>query len=140
MNSCSVQFSPVTQSCLTLWPHEPQYARPPCPSPTAGIHPNPCPLCRWCHLTISSSVIPFSSCSQSFPESGSFQMNQLSTSGGQSIGVSASTSLNAFSTVKELAIVKIMLHIKTQWLKTTVIFIHVFVSVLWSTWAKYGYS
>ena len=124
----------------SLWPHEPKHARPPCPSPTPGIHPNPCPLCQWCHPTISSSVIPFSSCPQSFPASGSFQMNQLSASGGQSIGVSASTSLNAFSTVKELAIVKIMLHIKTQWLKTTVIFIHVFVSALWSTWAKYGYS
>ena len=74
-----------------LWPHEPQHARPPCPSPTPGVHPNPCPLSRWCHPTISSSVIPFSSCPQSFPTSGSFQMSQLFASGSQNIGVSAST-------------------------------------------------
>ena len=81
--SCSV----VSDS---LWPHEPQHARPPCPSPTARVHPNPCPLSQWCHPVISSSVIPFSSCPQSFPASGSFQMSQLFAPGGQSIGVSAS--------------------------------------------------
>ena len=72
----SVKFShsAVSDSLPT---HEPQHARPPCPSPTPGVHPNPCPLSRWCHLTISSSVIPFSSCLQSFPTSGSFQMSQL---------------------------------------------------------------
>ena len=86
----SVQFSSVVAD--SLQPHEPQYTRPPCPSPTPGVHPNPCPLCRQCHSTISSSVIPFS-CPQSFPTSGSFQMSQLSASGGQSIGVSASTSV-----------------------------------------------
>ena len=59
------------------WSHESQHARPPCPSPTPGVHPNPCPSSRWCHPIISSSVIPFSSCSQSFPASGSFQMSQL---------------------------------------------------------------
>ena len=69
----------------SLRPHEPQHARPPCPSPTPGVHPNSCPLNRWCHPTISSSVVPFSSCPQSFPASGSFQMNQLFASGGQSI-------------------------------------------------------
>ena len=79
-----------------LWPHEQQHARPPCPSPTPGAHPNPCPLSRWCHPTISSSVVPFASCSQSFPASGSFQMSQLFASGGQSIGVSASTSYAEF--------------------------------------------
>ena len=63
--------------------HELQHTRPPCPSPTAGVHPNPSPLSRWCHPTISSSVVPFSSCPQSFPASGSFQMSQLFTSGGQ---------------------------------------------------------
>ena len=73
----------------SLWPHKPQHARPPCPSPTPRVHPNPCPLCRWCHPTISSSIIPFSSCPQSFPASRSFQMSQLSASGGQCIGVSA---------------------------------------------------
>ena len=85
----SVQFSHSVMSD-SLWPHEPQHARPPCPSPTARIYPNPCPLNQWCHPTISSSVVPFSSCPQSFPASGSFQMSHLFTSGGQSIGVSAS--------------------------------------------------
>ena len=85
----SVQFSPVAQSCPTLCdPHEPQHTRPPCPSPTPGVHPNPCPLSPWCHPTIASSVILFSSCPQSFPASGSFQMSQLFAWGGQSIGVS----------------------------------------------------
>ena len=93
-----VQFSSVAQSCLTLQPHEPLQARPPCPSPTPGVHPNPCPLSRWCHPTISSSVIPFSSCPQSFPASGSFPMSQLSTSGSQSIGVSVSTSVPPMNT------------------------------------------
>ena len=74
-----------------LWPLELQHARPPCPSPTPGVHPNPCLLNRWCHPTISLSVIPFSSCPQSLPASGSFQMSQFFSSGGQSIGISAST-------------------------------------------------
>ena len=91
--STSVQFSSVTQSCPTLQPHEPQHARPPCSSPTPGVHPNPCPLSRWCHPSVSSSIVPFSSCLQSFPASGSFPMTQFFTLGGQSIGVSASTSV-----------------------------------------------
>ena len=86
----SVQFSRSVLSD-SLWPHEPQHVRPPCPSLTPAVHPISCPLSRWCHPTISSSIIPFSSCPQSFPASGSFQMSQLFTSGGQSIGVSAST-------------------------------------------------
>ena len=88
----SVQFirSVVSNS---LWPHEPQDARPPCPSSTPTVHPNLCPLSQWCHPTISASVIPFSSCPQSFPASGSFQMSQLFASGGQSIGASASASV-----------------------------------------------
>ena len=73
--------------------HGLQHARPPCPSPTPRVHPNPCPLSWWCHPTISSSVIPFCSCLQSFPASGSFPTSQLFTSGGQSIGVSASASV-----------------------------------------------
>ena len=93
----SVQFSRSVVSD-SLRPHGLQHARPPCPSPTSTVHPNPCPLCRWYHPTISSSVIPFSSCPQSFPASGSFQMSQLSTSGSQSIGVSASTSVPPMST------------------------------------------
>ena len=81
-----------------LQPHGLQHARPPCPSPSPRVHLNPCPLIWWCLPTISSSVIPFSSCPQSFPASGSFQMSQLSTSGGQSIGVSASTSVLPMNT------------------------------------------
>ena len=93
----SVQFSRSVVSD-SLRPHELQHARPPYPSPTPRVHPNPCPLSRWCHPTISSSVIPFSSCPQSFPASGSFQMSQLFASGGQSIGVSASTSVLTMNT------------------------------------------
>ena len=77
----------------SLRPHELQHTKLPCPSPTVGVYPNPCPLRRWCHPTISSSVVPFSACPQSFPASGSFQMSQLFTSGGQSVGVLASTSV-----------------------------------------------
>ena len=77
----------------SLPPHEPQHTKPSCPSPTPGVHPNPYPLNRWCHPTILSSVVPFSSFPQSFPALGSFQMSQLFTSGGQSIGLSASTSV-----------------------------------------------
>ena len=88
----SVQFSRSVMSNF-LWPHELQHARPPCPSPTPGVHPNPSPLSRWCRPSISSSVVPFSSCPQSFPASGSVPMSQLFESGGQSIGVSASTSV-----------------------------------------------
>ena len=87
----SVQFSCSVMS-NSLQPHELMHTRPPCPSPTPRDHPNPCPSSRWwCHPTVSSSVIPFSSCPQSFPASGSFQMSQLFASGGQSTGVSAST-------------------------------------------------
>ena len=77
----------------SFWPHEPQHTRSPCPSPTTRVYSNSCPLSQWCHPTISSSVVPFSSCLQSFPASGSFQMSQFSASGGQSIGVSASASV-----------------------------------------------
>ena len=88
----TVQFSCSVMS-NSLRHHEPQHARPPCPSPTPEIHPNPCPLSWWCHPAILSSVIPFCSCPQFSPASGSFQMSQLFASGGQSIGVSASTSV-----------------------------------------------
>ena len=93
----SVQFSCSVISD-SLRPHEPQHTRPSCPSPTPGVHPNPCPLSWWCHPTISSSVVPFSSCLPSFPASGSFQMSQLFVSGGQSIGVSASKSVLPMNT------------------------------------------
>ena len=88
--SQSVQCSVVSDS---LQPHGLQHARPPCPSPTPRVYPKSCPSSRWCHPTISSSVVPFSFYLQSFPTSGSFQMSQLFTSGGQNIGVSASTSV-----------------------------------------------
>ena len=78
----SVQFSRSVVAD-SLRPHEPQHARPPCPSPTPRAYSNPCPLSRWCHPTISSSVIPFSSCFQFLPISGSFQISQLFASGGQ---------------------------------------------------------
>ena len=84
--SCSVVFD-------FLRPHGLQHTRPPCPSPTSRIQPNPCPLCPRCHPTISTSVVPFSSCPQSFPALGFLPMSQLFPSGGQSIGVSASTSV-----------------------------------------------
>jgi len=93
----SVQFSCSVVS-PSLRPHEPQHIRPPCPSPTPRVQPNPCPLSWWCHPTISSSVIPFSSCPQSFPASGSFQISQIFASGGQSIGVSASASVLPMNT------------------------------------------
>ena len=85
------QFSSVMSDSLQT--HGLQHARPPCPPPTPGVYSNSCPLSRWCHATISSSVIPFSSRLQSFPASGSFQMSQFFSSGGQSIGVSASASV-----------------------------------------------
>ena len=90
-------FSSVQFSCSvvsdSLPPRELQHSRSPCPSPTPGVYPDSCPLSRWCYLTISCSVIPFFSHSQSFPASGSFQMSQIFASGGQSIGVSPSTSV-----------------------------------------------
>jgi len=95
--SSILRFSSV-QFCLSvmsgsLWPYELQHARPPCPSPTPRVYPNPCPLCQWCQSTVSSSVVPFSSCPQSLPGSGSFPMSQHFASGGQSTGVSASKSV-----------------------------------------------
>ena len=88
----SVQFSRSVVSD-SLRPHGLQHSRPPCPSPTPGVHTNPCPLSQWCHPTISSSVVPFSSCPQSFPASGSFPVSQFFTSGGQDIRVSVSASV-----------------------------------------------
>ena len=90
-HSISVHFSHSVVS-NSLQPHGLQHARPPYPSPFPRARSNPCPMSRWCLPTISSSVIPFSSCLQSLPASGSFQMSQFFASGGQSIGVSASRS------------------------------------------------
>ena len=102
MERCStllvIQFSSVAQSCPTFCdPMNHSTPGLPVPSPTAGVYPNPCPLSWWCHPTISSSVVPFS-CLQSFPASGSFPMSQPFTSGGQSIRVSASTSVLPMNT------------------------------------------
>ena len=96
------QFSSVQSSLSvmsnSLWPHESQHTRPPCPSPTPGVQPNSCPLSRWCHPTTSFSVVPFSSCPQSLPASESFPMSQLFAWGGQSIGISASASVLPMNT------------------------------------------
>ena len=96
-NTNTVQFSRSVVSD-SLWPHGLQHAGPPCPSATPGVYSHSCPLSRWCHPTISSFVIPFSSCPQSFPASESFQMSQFFISGGQSIGVSESTSVLPMNT------------------------------------------
>ena len=93
----SVQFSCSVVSD-SLWLHGPQHARPPYPLLTPGVYPNSCPLSRWCHPTISSSVTSFSFCPQSFPASGSFQTSQFFASGGQIIRVSASTSFLSMNT------------------------------------------
>ena len=93
----SVQFSCSVVSD-SLQPHGLQHARLPCPSPTPWVHSNSCPSSQWYHPTISSSVVPFSSCLQSFPASGSFPMNQFFASGGQIVGVSASTSVLSMNT------------------------------------------
>ena len=82
----------------SLWPNESQQARPHRPSPTPGVHSNSCPLSRWCHPAISSSLVPFSSCPQSLPASGSYPMSQLFAWGGQSIGISASASFPPINT------------------------------------------
>ena len=89
---CPVQFSSVAQSD-SLWRHESQHTRPPCPSPTPRVYSNSCPSSQWFHPAILSSVVPCSSCPQSVPASGSFPISQLCTWGGQSIGVSASASV-----------------------------------------------
>ena len=100
----SISFSPSSVQFIcsvmsdSLWPHESQHASAPCPSPTPRAYSNSCPSSRWCHPTISSSVVPFFSCPQSFLASGSFPMSQLFASGGQSIGVSASTSVLPMNT------------------------------------------
>ena len=90
-------FSSVQYSCSvvsgSLLPHELQHGRPPCPSPTPRVYPNSCPMSRWCHPAISSSVIPCSSCLQSFPALGSSPVSQFFASGGQSIRVSAPASV-----------------------------------------------
>ena len=85
----SVQFG-LSVVSNSLWPHESQHSRPPCPSPTPRVYPNPCPSSRWCHPAISSSVVPFSSCPRSFPSSESFPMSQLFAWGGQSFSFSIS--------------------------------------------------
>ena len=101
VNKTTLQFSSVTQPCPTLPTHESQHARPPCPSPTRGVHLNSCPSSWWCHPAISSSVIPCSSCPQSLPASESFPMSQLCAWGGQSTGVSALASFLPKNTKKK---------------------------------------
>ena len=102
IHTLTLSFSSVQFSCSvmsdSLRPHELQHARPPCPSPTPGVHSDSCPWSQWCHPAISSSVVPFSSCPQSLPISASFPMSQLFTSGGQSIGASALASVLPMNT------------------------------------------
>ena len=100
INYQSIQFSRSVVSDF-LWHHESQHGRPPCPSPTPGVYPNPYPSSWWCHPAISSSVIPSSSCPKSFLALGSFTMSQLFTWGGQSTGVSASASVLPMNTPLE---------------------------------------
>ena len=100
-NLTVLQFSQSVMSD-SLRPHESQHARPPCPSQTSGVCSNSCPLSQWCHPAISSSVVPFSSCPQSLPASGSFPVSQLFTWGGQNIGVSGSTSVLPVNTRTDL--------------------------------------
>ena len=97
MMRLNIQFSHSVVSD-SLWPHESQHTRPPCPSPTPGVHSNSCPSSQSCHPAISSFVIPFSSCPQSLPASGSFLISQLFAWGGQSIGVSALVSILPMNT------------------------------------------
>ena len=97
----SVQFS-CSDVSDSLRPHESQHTRPPCPSPTPGIHPNSYPASQWCHPAISSSIVLFSSCPESLPKSGSFPMSQLFAWGGQNIGVSASASLLQWTSKTDL--------------------------------------
>ena len=117
----SIQFNCSVMSD-SLQPHEPQHSRPPCPSLTPGVYPNSCPLSRWCHPTISSSVVPVSFCLQSFPASGSFQMSQLFTSGGQNIGISASTSVLPMNTQDWFPLVKYT-KIKIMWIIIWLLFV-----------------
>ena len=97
LHTRSAQFSPSVVYD-SLWPHEKQDARPPCPSPTPGVHSNSCSPSRWCHPAISSSIVPFSSCPHSLPASGSFPISQLFAWGGRSIGVSALASVLPMNT------------------------------------------
>ena len=104
MTNLSQSVSSVTQSCPTLWPHELQHVRPPCPSPTPGVHSNSCPLSPWCYPAISSSVIAFSSCPQPLPTSESFPMSQLFTWGSQSTGVSALALLDSILKSRDITL------------------------------------
>ena len=113
----SVQFSRSVMSD-SLQPHELQHTRPPCPSPTPGVHPNSCLSSQWCHPAISSSVIPFSPCPQSLPVSGSFTMSQLFTWGGQSIGVSALASVLPKNTQSCLTLCDTMVYTAHEILQT----------------------
>ena len=117
--SCDLDLVQFQFNCSvvsdSLQPHGLQHTRPPCPSPAPGVYPNSGPFSRWCRPTISSSVVPFS-CPQSFPASGSFQMSQLFASGGQSIGVSASTSVLPMNTQDSPNVV----HWRREWQITSV--------------------
>ena len=124
----SVHFS-LSVVSDSLWPHESQHSSLSCPSPTPGVHSNSCPSSRWCHPAISSSVIPFSSCPQSLPASGSFPMSQLLAWGGQSIGVSALASVLAMNTQYPS---KNILDLPSQWLDLVERHYHVSLVSMWN--------
>ena len=132
----SVKFSRSVVSD-SLWPHELQHARPPCPSPTPGIHPYPCPSSWWCHPIISSSVVPFFSRIQSFPASGSFPVNQFFTSGGQSIEASASvlpTNIQSWFPLGLTGLISVM--VLSRVFSSTTIWKHQFFSAQPSLWSN----
>ena len=116
------QFSSTAQSCQTLQLHGLQHTRLPCPSPIPGVYSNSCPLSQWCHPTISSSIIPFSSCLQSFPGSGSFQICQFFAIGDQSIGTSASASVLPVTiqllpvTIQDYSVIPVTISFRMDWL------------------------
>ena len=126
-------------SRVYLWLHGLQHAKPPWPSPTPGVYSNSCPLSWWCHPTISSSVVPFSSCLQSFPASGSFQMSQFFASGGQSIGASVSVLLMNIQDWYPLGLTD-LISLQSKWISrvfsNTTVQKHQFFSAQLSLWSN----
>ena len=134
-------FSSVTQLCPTLRSHRLQHTRLPCPSPVPGVYSDSCPLCRWCHPTISSSVSPYSSCLQSFPASWSFPVSQFFTSGGQTIGISASASVLPMNTqdwfsLRLTGLISLQFRGLTRVFSNTTVQKHQFFSAQPSLWAN----
>ena len=138
-----IQFSSVAQSCLTLCnPMDYKHTRLPCPSPTPGAYSNSCPLCWWCHPTISSSIVPFSSHLQSFPASGSFPMSWFFTSCGHSIGTSPSASvlpmnIQGWFPLGLTGFISLLFKGLSRIFSNTTIWKHQFVGIQPSLWSNY---